>query len=133
MKTAENKSYLNGTLAAHDFVVEINGLEGFVNSGSPTQPQAIFDDENRKIEITDATFIEQNMSDTSGHYEDTNPHEWEGGGMEDLSAKELLKLPLEKRRRILKKKTEDIEEEYEEGGDLRRFQALEKDDFYASP
>lgn len=43
-----------------------------------------------------------------------------------------MKLPIEERRKILEKAANDpeIQKAYEEGGELRKFQALGKDDFY---
>lgn len=72
--------------------------------------------------------------------EDYSLEERKEDSMEDkddqaLDVRELIKLPLEDRRRILKKaaQDEDMRKEYEEGGDLRKFQALGEDDFYADP
>lgn len=57
------------------------------------------------------------------------------GEKDQVNIRELIKLPLGERRRILKQvaQDEDMKEEYKEGGDLRKFQALGEDDFDADP
>jgi len=90
-----------------------------------------------QCEISSEVFVTMmNDLDEFTNREDDNLEEWEEGSMKDqenqtLDIRELMSLPLEDRRRILKKAAEDAEEEYSEEGSLRKFQALGEDDFYA--
>lgn len=141
MKTLENKQLnTSGTLSAHAVEPKANFLKESGISEAFSGPSDIASAQSEVILNTAGVVagVETVLRNLSSTQEDDNYKEWEEASMKDqeeqvLDAKELMELPLEDRRRILKKATEDIKEEYEEGGNLRKFQALGEGDFNANP